>query len=60
MARQKTPALVKAKDVILALCDEDIAEVKEWLDRRCEVLTEEKERKERQKEYVPLLPENKA
>ena len=47
MARTKTPDLVKAKDVILALSDQDAAELQEWLDMLMEVREQERERLER-------------
>lgn len=44
MARAKTPALVKAKDVILELSDEDQDAIVDWLDLLMEVRAQERER----------------
>lgn len=44
MARAKTPELVKVKDAILALSDEDAEATLSWLDMLLEVRQQEKER----------------
>ncbi len=47
MSRRRTPEIVKVKDAILALGDDDAAAVQEWLDMLLEVREQEKERREK-------------
>lgn len=44
MSRKKTPAIMKAKDVILELSDEDQDAIVDWLDLLMEVRAQERER----------------
>lgn len=47
MPRQKTPELVKVKDAILALSDDDAEATSKWLSMLLEVRAQEKERREK-------------